>query len=278
MVKFVAQNAAVKPLLIPRIIAPINNITMLQDFSSRTVDALKYYVYLLVDPRDGKIFYVGKGKGDRVFAHLRCAESSNAESEKLNTIREIQGAGKEVLYYIARHGLDEDDAFLVESVLIDLLTFRDFASVAHITNIQAGHHQFDRGIKTAEELEALYNGGELEEHGITDRVLTININGTYNLKNENHPNIYEATRKSWKLSPARAKNVQYVLSEYRGVVRAIFAPYKDKWMHEPNDPHRWLFEGYEITEENNPEVYHRYINKHLPKAKGTRNPIHYYNV
>ena len=35
---------------------------MLQDFSARTEEALKYYVYLLVDPRDGKIFYVGKGK------------------------------------------------------------------------------------------------------------------------------------------------------------------------------------------------------------------------
>ena len=24
-----------------------------------------YYVYALVDPRDNRIFYVGKGKGDR---------------------------------------------------------------------------------------------------------------------------------------------------------------------------------------------------------------------
>ena len=249
---------------------------MLQDFSPRTEEALKYYVYLLVDPRDGKIFYVGKGKGDRVFAHLRCAESSDAESEKMNTIREIQGAGKEVLYYIARHGLEEAEAFLVESVLIDLLTFRDFSSVANITNIQAGHHQFDRGIKTAEELEALYNGGELEEHGIVDRVLTININGTYNRNYEGKESIYEATRKSWKLSPRRAEKVQYVLSEYRGVVRAIFVP--EKWEHEKDNDKRWLFEGYEITEQNNPEIYHRYINKHLPKAKGAQNPIHYYNV
>ena len=150
------------------------------------------------------------------------------------------------------------------------------AAVANITNIQAGHHQFDRGIKTAEVLEALYNGGELEENGITDRVLTININGTYNLKSENHPNIYEATRKSWKLSPVRARKVDYVLSEYRGVVRAIFVP--EKWSHEKDNDKRWMFEGYEITEENNPEVYRRYINKHLPKVKGTQNPLHYYNV
>lgn len=250
---------------------------MLQDFSPRTEEALQYYVYLLVDPRSNKIFYVGKGKGDRVFNHLRCAESSDAESEKLNTIRDIQKAGMEVRYYIVRHGMEkESEAFLVESVLIDLLTFRDFCSVANITNIQAGHHQFDRGIKTAEELEALYNGGELEEHGIVDRVLTININGTYNLHRDEENGLYEATRKSWKLSPRRAEKVQYVLGEYRGVVRAIFVP--EKWEHEKGNDKRWLFEGYEVTEQNNPEIYHRYINKHLPKSKGTQNPLHYYNV
>lgn len=249
---------------------------MLQNFSPRTEEALEYYVYLLVDPRDGKIFYVGKGKGDRVFAHVHCAIATEGDSDKLNTIRDIQRAGLEVRHYIVRHGLEEKEAFLVESVLIDLLTFRDFSSVANITNIQAGHHQFDRGIKTAEELEALYNGGELQEHGITDRVLVININRTYDQHRDEENGLYDATRKSWKLSPNRAQNVQYVLGEYRGVVRAIFVP--ERWNHEEDNDKRWMFEGYEVTEQNNPEVYHRYINKHLPKAKGTQNPLHYYNV
>ncbi len=249
---------------------------MLKDFSPRTEEALEYYVYLLVDPRDGKIFYVGKGKGDRVFAHVNCALTSNVESDKLDIIRSIIKDGKDVRYYIARHGMKEDEAFLVESVLIDLLTFRDFASVANISNIQSGHHQFDRGIKTANELEAMYNGGELQDSDFVDKLLVININGTYGIKNERHPNIYEATRKSWKLSEGRARLVKYVLSEYRGVVRAIFAP--QKWEHEPNNPKRWLFEGYEITEENNPEIYNRYINKRVPKVKGMANPVRYFNV
>lgn len=249
---------------------------MINDFSPLTEEALGYYVYLLVDPRDNKIFYVGKGKGDRVFAHVHGAIATEGESDKLNTIRDIQRAGLEVRHYIVRHGLEEKEAFLVESVLIDLLTFRDFSSVANITNIQAGHHQFDRGIKTAAELEALYNGGVLEEHSITDRVLVININKTYDRHRDEENGLYDATRKSWKLSPNRAQNVQYVLGEYRGVVRAIFVP--ERWNHEEDNDKRWMFEGYEVTEQNNPEVYHRYINKHLPKAKGTQNPLHYYNV
>lgn len=41
-----------------------------------TPPAGQYYVYVLVDPRDGAIFYVGKGLGDRMFNHNRCAQAS----------------------------------------------------------------------------------------------------------------------------------------------------------------------------------------------------------
>lgn len=250
---------------------------MLTNFSRSTEEALKHYVYLLVDPRDKKIFYIGKGQCDRVFNHIQDALQSESESDKLNIIRDIHKAGLEVDHYIVRHGLEnEHDAFLVESVLIDLLTFREFSSVANITNIQAGHHQFDRGIKTAEELEALYNGGELTDNDFVDRVLTININKTYDLLRNEENGLYEATRKSWILSPKRAHNVQFVLGEYRGIIRAIFVP--EEWTHEKNNPKRWMFKGYEVTEQNNPEIYHRYINKHVYKKKGTQNPLHYYNV
>ena len=34
-----------------------------------TIEKLGYYVYLLKVQRDGKIFYVGKGKGRRIFSH-----------------------------------------------------------------------------------------------------------------------------------------------------------------------------------------------------------------
>jgi hypothetical protein len=32
---------------------------------------LKYYVYIYSNPKTDEIFYVGKGKGNRVFAHLQ---------------------------------------------------------------------------------------------------------------------------------------------------------------------------------------------------------------
>ncbi len=34
---------------------------------------LRYYVYALSDPRNGRVFYIGKGIGDRINAHTRDA-------------------------------------------------------------------------------------------------------------------------------------------------------------------------------------------------------------
>ena len=42
-------------------------------FPIAVASKLKTYVYRLIDPRNGETFYVGKGKGNRVFAHV-CAE------------------------------------------------------------------------------------------------------------------------------------------------------------------------------------------------------------
>ena len=40
-------------------------------FSSEIIREIKYYVYLLSDPVNDKIFYVGRGKGNRIFQHLK---------------------------------------------------------------------------------------------------------------------------------------------------------------------------------------------------------------
>lgn len=60
------------------------------EFKQSVKEALAYYVYALVDPRDHKIFYIGKGKdksAKRRFGRLRspylrssCADSSSSRS------------------------------------------------------------------------------------------------------------------------------------------------------------------------------------------------------
>lgn len=52
-------------------------------------DHLGYYVYLYIDPRDNRPFYVGKGKNNRVFAHL----DDRNESAKRHRLIAILEAG-----------------------------------------------------------------------------------------------------------------------------------------------------------------------------------------
>lgn len=56
-----------------------------------------YYVYILCEP-DGTPFYVGKGKGNRVFQHEAEACSLALRSHKLNVIRRIQRGGELIGY------------------------------------------------------------------------------------------------------------------------------------------------------------------------------------
>lgn len=254
---------------------------MTELFSHKTQEELKFYVYILIDPRDNKIFYVGKGYGNRVFSHINQAIFNTYITEKSEIIRAIKTENLKVKHFIVKHGLEEKEAIIVESVLIDFLTFKDFAEVAKISNIVAGHHSFNQGIKTVGECEILYNCEELKKEDIQHNILVININKTYDNKRKkksDNPiydrlNIYEATRGWWVLDKNRAEKLDFVLAEYRGVVRAVFKP--EKWIQdiENRGAKRWGFEGAEINEK---EILDIYINKEVPKIRGMANPIRYF--
>ena len=240
---------------------------MIQEFPIPVIEALQYYVYCLVDPRTSKIFYIGKGTGNRVFMHANDALNEDWSSLKLDTIREIQGCGMNVEYYIIRHGLSEDEALLVESVLIDLLTYDKFNTESILSNIQSGHHQWDKGIKTVEEINVLYNCADIVPDP-NDHIVCININRTY--RNSERESIYEATRKYWKMNGQRAMSATHVLSVYRGVVRAVFKP--TKWYMSKDYGGRWEFEGVEVVDSP-------YLHKSVKNIINCgQNPISYYNM
>lgn len=203
----------------------------MKEFGTAEIEALKFYVYALVDPRDGTIFYIGKGCGNRVFDHARDAVFGDEETLKLNTIRKIQKAGLEVKHYILRHLLTEEMAFTIESAIIDLLSYPNFNKENLLTNIVAGHHQWDEGIKTTDEIIQLYNCKKIAiEPG--HELLMVNLNRTYNQKRATgvyeRPNPYESTRKYWHLNKNRADNVDYILGVYKGIVRLVIKP-TSKW-------------------------------------------------
>src|SRR5438874_10587153 len=86
-------------------------------FSADVSRKLGWYVYRLIDPRNGETFYVGKGQGNRVFSHIRASEGLEDDDlldNKIKRIRQIQLAGFEVAHVIHRHGMDEPTALEVE--------------------------------------------------------------------------------------------------------------------------------------------------------------------
>ncbi len=228
-------------------------------FSQKVIESIGYYVYALVDPRDSKIFYIGKGCGDRVFQHVECALNTNDKSLKLDTIREIKQSGYEVKHYILRHNLTEQEAFLVESTLIDFLTYPDFNLETTLTNIAAGHHQWEDGIKTVQEINLIYNCAKIVP-APDETLLLVSLNRTFDYKKAKktpdvyvRPSLYDATRKYWRISKNRINSIKYVLGVYKGIVRSVYEP--TQWFEtnvdEKGNPYkhtRYYFEGKEIAD------------------------------
>lgn len=236
-------------------------------FSQKTLEELGYYVYILLDPRDKKIFYIGKGTGNRVFDHLKGAIDNSSEKDKITTIRNILNQDLEVEHYILRHGIkDEHTAFEIEATLIDLLTFVDFHHLSSITNLVTGHGTWDRGIKTVNEIEALYAAEPMDTENLKHNLLLININKNYRAG----VSPYEVTRYSWKLDQRKITKIDFVLSEYKGIIRAIYKP--TEWGKSERTGRKY-FDGIEVTD---PEITAKYLNKiYTGKQKGQQNPCLY---
>ena len=209
--------------------------TIVPAFSNAVMENLGYYVYLLLDPDTNQVFYVGKGVANRIFEHLYEAAENPDEYDKLAVIRDIQRRGKDVQCIFHRHGLSEKEAFEVESSLID------FIGLANITNRVHGHHADDRGHMTIREVKARYDAPEAD---IVEPVLLIKINKLYR-RGMNELDLYESTRKSWRLAPLR-RNPMYAFAVFRGIVRQVYAI--EHWYRPEDNPSRWAFHGHVAIE------------------------------
>lgn len=76
-----------------------------------------YYVYKLIDPRDNKVFYVGKGKGRRMHEHEMPSNLKKLHP-KCDIIKAIHAASLKVVKEIAKDSLTNDQAYRLEMKLI----------------------------------------------------------------------------------------------------------------------------------------------------------------
>lgn len=236
-------------------------------FPIEVINRLNYYVYRLIDPRNGQTFYVGKGIGNRVFSHAKGEAENDVDelSEKLKRIREIKNDGFEVAHIIHRHGLDEKTALEVEASLID--------AYPEASNKVAGHYSDERGIMHAQQVIEQYQAKEID---FQHKVLMISVNRSATEAD----NVYEAVRFAWKLNAKKAQESDFVLALQQGLVIGVFKPIE--WLEatelnfpgREDRPGRWGFVG----EEARDDIKKLYLRTRLPdsmRKKGAANPVRY---
>jgi len=236
-------------------------------FTPAVIENLQYYVYLLTDPRNNRVFYVGKGTGNRIFAHLRAALGRAELSDKLNTIREIYADGFEPIHIILRHGLTEKEALEVEAAIIDYVNLSD------LTNIVHGHDAGARGKMTIAEIMARYDAPMIT---IAEPAILITVNRLYR-RGMTAAEIYEITRGNWVLRESRLSRIKYAFCVYDGIVRQVYRVIR--WQpaaarsESQRHKERWRFDG-EIAL----EMQH-YVGGSVAQyiTLGAQNPIRYVN-
>ena len=232
-------------------------------FSNTVANALQFYVYRLIDPRDGRTFYVGKGRGNRAFQHVESVQNNKSvESAKDLKIKSILDDGLTPSVIIHRHGLDELTAYEVEAALIDAFDT--------LENEQSGHHKEERGIKSLREILEQY---ELPTMPIPDfPALIINVNKIENRLDR--AAIYQQVRGHWVVNPKNAKKASYVIAAYRGVAIGIFEP---KSWFQSEKPRRYCFDGIEASV----MLWEKYIGSYGKRIEHealqhNQNPIKYF--
>lgn len=237
-------------------------------FSPLVTKEIGYYVYRLIDPRKGETFYVGKGKGNRVFEHVRgeLSETEDELSDKLRTIRQIRLDGFEVIHVIHRHGLSEAIALEVEAALID--------AYPETSNAIGGHSSDDRGLMHSAQIIQRY---EAEEAIFYHDAVLINVNNSV----VERSSIYEAVRYAWKLDHVRASKAEVVLAINHGLIIGAFVV--EKWLeatvhnfpaYTSDRPGRWGFTGH-AAPENISKLYLRHRVPNHMRKRGAANPIKY---
>ncbi len=220
------------------------------------------YVYLYIDPRNGKPFYVGKGRGWRAFAHL-----DMSDAKKAAVINDIRKSGKEVRIEILRYGLSDADALMVEAAAIDLI------GKENLVNRMSGHAR-GCGRISNRELRSVLDGHSAKPVTVRHAALLLTVNRLYRgdmtrADGTTTEELYEITRGAWKVG-GRRENAECAIAVFHGVAREVYRI--DGWR--PAGGGRWEFSGTVAK-----DIRGEYVGKFVGKNKrGHISPVRGVNL
>jgi hypothetical protein len=88
----------------------------------------KYYVYQLIDPRTNTVFYIGKGSGDRAYAHTKFKDGNN-NPYKDRIIKKILDNNLNVIVEFIHTDIDEDTAYILEEQEIKRIGINNLSNI-----------------------------------------------------------------------------------------------------------------------------------------------------
>ena len=240
-----------------------------EQFPAGASRSLKYYVYRLVDPRNGITFYVGMGSGNQVFAHAQGNLRVRPDDEETNDLRldlihEIVNSGLEVLPVIHRWGLDETTAFEGESAVLDCFP-------ALIDKRKGQHH--DRGTGNAAQLVEGLSPEIYHEPPFKYILIKITDEKIARMAEEGEEDpIFAACHEAWKLNLEIAQDYDYVITSVRGIVKGIYQV--AGWYPVAGRVNRIGFLGYRAEQ----KLWDFFVDKRIPdvyRRRGVINPAQY---
>jgi len=230
-----------------------------ESFPPGVAAKLGTYVYLLTDPRTGRPFFVGTGRGDRCHRHVHAARtlpSDDAGRSKyplLDRIREAESHGRRVRVEVLRHGLTPTEADLVQASVVDAL------GLGHDTLLGAQRGPaVDVGTGLAKRAKI--------KRGHPVVLLRVGPHGT--------PAAYEAVRHGWRIGrrwtdTASPRSPRWALVVVGDLVEGVYRI--DHWEPTPTGPATGVGRS-SFVGTADPELAARYVGRNVGPYLGPGTP------
>ncbi|TJZ80222.1 GIY-YIG nuclease family protein [Rhodococcus oryzae] len=241
---------------------------------ARVAEQLGRYVYALLDPRNRSVFYVGSGRGNRVFGHVWAAleeneslrllerqekDSSESTAATIGRIRDVYDSGHEVEHFIVAHRITSaDDDRVADEIgraLVGVLgLIEPDTEFPGVTNPSDG--PLETTAATVDDLVLQYAAEPVPD--LPTPCFLVEVKGA--AKRGTTPDeIYAMSRQSWAAGNAVRDSAKIPVIVFAdNIVRAVYRA--ESWAMVPRstDTTLWRFTG-----TADPELEAQYVNKRV---------------